>query len=262
MKKWKGIPILFLAAVIGLVLCVAPKVHAEAFALQDGEYKVDYNILKAENDSVSMANDYFEKPAVVRVKNGKLEAEIRLNHSGWITEFKVPNGGGYVETTTVSSDSAADTRVARFPVQNLESPLVAKIHVTVPSVDYDHDYTIRFAFDSSSIGPIKAEKSAGAESKGPESASAKAENTAAKTENNAPNSASTAVSGANDGPGNRVQANAKEFSSDNNDLKHVESSEQVANPPTADTAPIAAWVAVFAVSFLFLLRRLFISKAK
>ncbi|MFM9281163.1 heme uptake protein IsdC [Paenibacillus jiagnxiensis] len=245
MKRWKGVPILFFTAVLGLVLCVTPKVQAEAIALQDGEYSVDYNILKAENDSVSMANDYFEKPAVIHVNNGKLEAEIRLNHSAWITEFKVPDGGGYVDTTTVSSDSVADTRVARFPLQSLESPLAAKIHVTVPSVDYDHDYTIRFAFDSSSITPVKAEKSA-----------------AAKTENNAPNSASTAASGANDGPGNRVQANAQEVKSYNNALKSEGSSDQVINPPTADAAPIAAWVAVFAVSLLFLLRRLFLSKAK
>lgn len=259
MKRWKGASTLFLAAALGLVLCVAPKVQAEAVVLEDGEYKIDYNILKAENDSVSMANDYFEKPAVVRVKNGKLEAEIRLNHSAWITEFKVPDGGGYVDTTTVSRNSAADTRVARFPLQSLESPLAAKIHVTVPSVDYDHDYTIRFAFDSSSISTVKAEKSAGAASEETESASAKA---AAENENNAPNSASTAASRANDGPGGPDQANIKEDSSDNNNLKSSGSSDQMTNPPTSDTAPMAVWVAVFAVSLLFLLRRLFVSKAK
>ncbi|MFB5674065.1 heme uptake protein IsdC [Paenibacillus terreus] len=262
MKRWKAIPVLFLAAVMGLVLCVTSKVQAEVIALQDGEYNVDYNILKAENDSVSMANDYFEKPAVIHVNNGKLEAVIRLNHSAWITEFKVPDGGGYVDTTTVSSDSAADTRVARFPLQSLESPLAAKIHVTVPSVDYDHDYTIRFAFDSSSITPVKAEQSAAAKNKEPESSSAKVANAAAKTENNAPNSASTAASGANDGAESRVQANVKESSSDNSVLKNVESGDQVVNPPTADTAPIAAWVAVFAVSLLFLLRRLYLSRSK
>lgn len=36
--------------------------------LADGTYTLKYNILKAENDSVSMANDYFEKPAKLYVK--------------------------------------------------------------------------------------------------------------------------------------------------------------------------------------------------
>lgn len=255
MKRWKGVPILFFTVVLGLVLCISPKAQAEAIALQDGEYTVDYNILKAENDSVSMANDYFEKPAVIHVNNGKIEAEIRLNHSAWITEFKVPHGGGYIDTTTVSSNSATDTRIARFPLQSLESPLVSKIHVTVPSVDYDHDYTIRFAFDNSSLTPVKTEKSAAAKNKETESPSAQAGSTAGKA-------ASNAASGANDSPVSRVEASVKKVSSNNNDLKSSEASEQVINPPTADTAPLAVWMAVFVVSLLFLARRWFVSKVK
>ncbi|MFB5764087.1 heme uptake protein IsdC [Paenibacillus medicaginis] len=255
MRRWKAISILFFAVALGLVLYVSPKAQAEAIALQDGEYTVDYNILKAENDSVSMANDYFEKPAVIHVSNGKMEAEIRLNHSAWITEFKVPNGGVYIDTTTVSSNSATDTRVDRFPLQSLESPLVSKIHVTVPSVDYDHDYTIRFVFDSSSLTPVKTEKSAAAPNRQSESPSAQAASTAGKAAN-------TAASGTNDSPVSRVEASAEKVNSNNNDLKSTTASEQVINPPTADTAPIAVWMAVLVISLLFLARRWFVSKAK
>lgn len=255
MKRWRGVPILFFAAVLGLVLCISPKVQAEATALQDGKYTVDYNILKAENDSVSMANDYFEKPAVIHVNNGKIEAQIQLNHSAWITEFKVPAGGGYVDATTVSSDSAADTRVARFPLQSLESPLESKIHVTVPSVDYDHDYTIRFAFDSSSITEDKSEKSAAAQNKDIESPSAQTANIAAKAGN-------TAGSEVNKGVDSRVQANGNETDSNNKGLESLDASAQVVNPPTSDTTPIGVWMTIFATSLLFLIRRWFVSKAR
>ncbi|MDP4097173.1 heme uptake protein IsdC [Paenibacillus sp. P96] len=248
MRRWKGISILFFAAVLSLSLCISPQVQAEATALQDGEYTMDYNILKAEDDSVSMANDYFEKPAVIHVNNGKIEAEIQLNHSGWITEFKVPAGGGYVDAATVSSDSAADTRVARFPVQSLDSPLMSKIHVTVPSVDYDHDYTIRFAFDSSSMTPVKNDQPAVSPTEASEASSVQAEN-------------STVVEVSND-QAEQNQENVKEDNSSDNVLRNSSPNEVVSNPHTADTAPIAVWMTIFVVSLLFLVRRVFLSKAK
>lgn len=37
-----------------------------------------------------MANDYFEKPAKLVVKNGEMRVQIPMNHSAWITEFKAP----------------------------------------------------------------------------------------------------------------------------------------------------------------------------
>ncbi|MBC1780628.1 NEAT domain-containing protein, partial [Listeria booriae] len=40
-------------------------------ALQDGSYSVNYTVLQGDSDSVSMANDYFDKPATVKVEGGK-----------------------------------------------------------------------------------------------------------------------------------------------------------------------------------------------
>ena len=58
--------------------------------LADGTYDINYVIQKAENDSASMANDYFEKPAKLIVKNGEMRVQVPMNHSTWITEFKAP----------------------------------------------------------------------------------------------------------------------------------------------------------------------------
>ncbi len=58
--------------------------------LADGTYDINYVIQKAENDSASMANDYFEKPAKLIVKNGEMRVQVPMNHSAWITEFKAP----------------------------------------------------------------------------------------------------------------------------------------------------------------------------
>ncbi|UHA74490.1 heme uptake protein IsdC [Paenibacillus sp. 481] len=159
MRKTLAIPVSMLTVVCMLVsLFITPNVQAAKSAkLADGIYSIDYTIKKAENDSVSMANDYFEKPAKVIVKNGSIVAQIQLNHSKWITEFKVPvSKDKYVDTKVVSSDSKADTRLAQLNVKDLSTPLISKIHVTVESINYDHDYTIRFVFDTKSMKPYKA----------------------------------------------------------------------------------------------------------
>ncbi|MFF2909225.1 heme uptake protein IsdC [Paenibacillus sp. NPDC057934] len=137
---------------------VQPLLQASA-ALAEGTYSVDYVIKKAEDESVSMANDYFEKPAQLTVSGGTVKVRLQLNHSEWITEFQVPGGNAKV----VSSNKAADTRVVEFEIKDVEKPVIAKIHVTVPSIDYDHDYTIRFVFEAGklkAISPVPAKKPA------------------------------------------------------------------------------------------------------
>ncbi|WP_020618812.1 heme uptake protein IsdC [Paenibacillus daejeonensis] len=144
----------------GLVLSLlwAGLIHAQS--LDNGVYTVDYTVLKAENDSASMANDYWEKPAKLTVQDGKVTIQMTVNHSQWVTEFKVPAGGNYVDTKVISTDTGADKRTVEFTAAGIEQPILSKIHVTVAEIDYDHDYTIRFAFKPDSLKLIQAAESA------------------------------------------------------------------------------------------------------
>ncbi|MFB8736210.1 NEAT domain-containing protein [Bacillus sp. SL00103] len=47
-----------------------------------------YVVWKADSDSTSTANTYFEKPAKLVVKDGKIKAQVTLTNSSWITSFK------------------------------------------------------------------------------------------------------------------------------------------------------------------------------
>jgi heme uptake protein IsdC len=133
-----------------VILFTVPAVHAAE--VEDGTYTIDYVIKKAEDESASMANDYWEKPAKVIVENGKITIQVVVNHSKWVTEFKTPDGsGGYANTKVISSNKSEDSRVTQFSVPDLSSTMLSKIHVTVPDIDYDHDYTIRFDFDQKSM---------------------------------------------------------------------------------------------------------------
>ncbi|MCM3138530.1 heme uptake protein IsdC [Bacillus safensis] len=174
MKKRMRLSVFMAVFLLALML---PFSNAQAAALKDGTYSVNYTVLKAEGNAVSMANDYWLKPAKVIAKNGNLTVQMTIKNSSWVTEFKVPGNGGYVDTTVLSTNKKANTRLVQFQAQSLSKPIKSKIHVTVKSADYDHDYTIQLKFDESSIKSLSsnsANQSTGAaESKQPTKESTK-----------------------------------------------------------------------------------------
>ncbi|MCM3701198.1 NEAT domain-containing protein [Paenibacillus macerans] len=138
---------LVLAGILSLLIIPAA---LAAVNLEDGTYSVNYTVLKADSDTASMADTYFAKPATVVVENGEVYAQVQLNSSSWITKLEVEHGGTFVEAQTVSSNSAANTRVVQFPLEGLTSPTNAKITVSIPAIGYSGYYDIRLAFDESS----------------------------------------------------------------------------------------------------------------
>ncbi|MCY7708201.1 heme uptake protein IsdC [Bacillus safensis] len=186
MKKRMRLSVFMAVFLLALLL---PFSNAQAATLKDGTYSVNYTVLKAEGNAVSMANDYWLKPAKVVAKNGKLTVQMTIKNSSWVTEFKVPGNGGYVDTTVLSTNKKANTRLVQFQAQSLSKPIKSKIHVTVKSADYDHDYTIQLKFDESSIKSLSsnsANQSTGAaESKQPSKESTKkADSSTTKQEEN------------------------------------------------------------------------------
>ncbi|MGE6855786.1 heme uptake protein IsdC [Bacillus sp. MM09(2025)] len=153
MKKMMRLSVFMTALLLALML---PFSNAQAATLKDGTYSVNYTVLKAEGNAVSMANDYWLKPAKVIAKNGKLTVQMTIKNSSWVTEFKVPGNGGYVDTTVLSTNKKANTRIVQFKAQSLSKPIKSKIHVTVKSADYDHDYTIQLKFDESSMKSLSS----------------------------------------------------------------------------------------------------------
>ncbi|MCZ2737436.1 heme uptake protein IsdC [Bacillus safensis] len=163
MKKRMRLSVFMAVFLLALML---PFSNAQAAALKDGTYSVNYTVLKAEGNAVSMANDYWLKPAKVIAKNGNLTVQMTIKNSSWVTEFKVPGNGDYVDTTVLSTNKKANTRLVQFQAQSLSKPIKSKIHVTVKSADYDHDYTIQLKFDESSMKSLSStseNKSTGAQ---------------------------------------------------------------------------------------------------
>ncbi|PRR90248.1 MULTISPECIES: heme uptake protein IsdC [unclassified Bacillus (in: firmicutes)] len=196
MKKMMRLSVFMTALLLALML---PFSNAQATTLKDGTYSVNYTVLKAEGNAVSMANDYWLKPAKVIAKNGKLTVQMTIKNSSWVTEFKVPGNGGYVDTTVLSTNKKANTRIVQFQAQSLSKPIKSKIHVTVKSADYDHDYTIQLKFDESSIKSLSSNstnKSAGAaENQQPSKESTKTSDTSTTKQEENPQTGDTSQAG-------------------------------------------------------------------
>ena len=141
-----------LGAVLLLWTIIMMPVKAES--LSDGVYAVDYELLQGDSDSVSIANDYFEKPALLKVDGDEQILQLTLNHSKWVQELQEQSGDGFADVKVVTVNEEADTRVVEFTVDGkLAEPFPVKMHVVIDELEipYDHAYTVRVAIDASSL---------------------------------------------------------------------------------------------------------------
>ncbi|WP_283746755.1 heme uptake protein IsdC [Bacillus cereus] len=236
MRKFSVLPAFIITLVCMLAFLVIPSGQASA-KLADGTYDINYVIKKAEDDSASMANDYFEKPAKLIVKNGEMRVQVPMNHSAWITEFKAPDNGNFVDSKVISKDEAADKRTVEFKVDDLSKPLGVKIHVVVPSANYDHHYTVRFAFDAN----VKA----------------------VGGDNNVAGVTKTDDQTKKDGQVKEEQKKEESKATNKDANKGTNESgkaEKTDNPKTGDDARIGLFAALVLISGIFLVRKVKLSK--
>ncbi|QRY36686.1 NEAT domain-containing protein [Bacillus sp. PDNC022] len=141
--------LLFLSFV--LLFALAPISSASAAGLADGQHSAQYVVWKADSDSTSTANTYFEKPAKLVVKGGKIKAQVTLTNSSWITSFKTLDQGVYKDAKVISTNTTANKRTVEFNVNSLTEVVPAKVSVTVPAIGYTGNYDIRLKFDAASV---------------------------------------------------------------------------------------------------------------
>ncbi|HEX5564335.1 MAG TPA: NEAT domain-containing protein, partial [Sporosarcina sp.] len=104
----------WLGAVLLLWAIASMPVGAES--LSDGVYAVEYELLQGDSDSVSIANDYFVKPALLKVDGDQRVLQLTMNHSEWVRELQEYNGEDFTDAKIVAEDAEADTRVIELNV--------------------------------------------------------------------------------------------------------------------------------------------------
>lgn len=151
----------FLVLTSVIVLLLPYSINADT---EDGYYEIDYEVLNADNDSVSVANDYFDKPAVLIVDGNNRTVQLSINHSQWVVGLQAPKDDDYVEVEVLSEDKEDEEdekRIVQFDVEDdhdFSEPVEMKMHIVVDVLeeDYDHEYTARFDFDEASMKEIDA----------------------------------------------------------------------------------------------------------
>ncbi|MCY7435467.1 NEAT domain-containing protein [Bacillus pumilus] len=123
--------------------------------LKDGEYRINYSVLKGDENEASRMNQYFSHPASLTVKNGKQTISFTVKDNTSVASLKIEKNGSYQEVKTVSTDQAKNTRVVSFDVADLKKAVKGKVHIVVAAAHYDQTYDIRFQFDAKSIAPLK-----------------------------------------------------------------------------------------------------------
>lgn len=129
-----------------------------ASQLENGTYAVDYNVYQADSDSVSIANDYFLKPAILTVEDDEWRIQLTVNQSEWVKALRVADGDSYKDVEVVSENIANNTRdVAFMVIDDIAAPVYMQMNIRIESMTpvYDHQYTVRYIFDATTAEAIE-----------------------------------------------------------------------------------------------------------
>lgn len=138
-----------------LVQVFSSSTVAHAAGYENGTYSIPFELKEAGNNNTSIADGYFSKPATLVVKNGVNYMQMTTTQSDWIKSISGPQGNA-----TVISESG-NSRTVQFEVGDLSQPVNMKMHVVVPKdvagMDYDHNHSLRAAFDVSGVPSASAQ---------------------------------------------------------------------------------------------------------
>ncbi|MEK4733779.1 NEAT domain-containing protein [Paenibacillus sp. FSL L8-0641] len=103
---------------------------------------LDFTLLKDESNEKSMMDGYTEKPGSLIERGGKRYVQFTLKNSKQIDGFKVEQNGVLTDTSVVSEDQTANTRMIEFEVKELPAKLNAWVSINWPELGYVNTYNV------------------------------------------------------------------------------------------------------------------------
>ncbi|WP_245983604.1 NEAT domain-containing protein [Ammoniphilus oxalaticus] len=112
--------------------------------------QVDVTVWKDRTNERSSLDSNIKKPVYSEVKDGKNYITLTLTDSSSVKGFKTEQANGeFVEARVLSEDVEENTKVIQFVVPDLTKKVNAKLHVYIPAIDYDNEYTVQLEFNTS-----------------------------------------------------------------------------------------------------------------
>ncbi len=112
---------------------------------------LDFTLLKDESNEKSMMDGYTEKPGSLIERGGKRYVQFTLKNSKQIDGFKVEQDGVLTDTSVVSEDQTANTRMIEFEVKDLPAKLNAWVSINWPELGYVNTYNVDLQLASVSV---------------------------------------------------------------------------------------------------------------
>jgi heme-binding NEAT domain protein len=125
--------------------------------LKNGDYPIEFSILQYKNNLKSVMDGSFKHPGTLTVKDKTRFVTFTLTQSKKFTKFMVDKDGKLADAEVISSDEASDSRVVKFEVKNMTSPIHGWVELAIPvdpeQAKADDDGTAAFL----AKGTVKAE---------------------------------------------------------------------------------------------------------
>lgn len=130
--------------------------------IPEEQQDLSFSVLHATKDEASSMDRYFVKPGTYSMVNGKAKITLTLKDSTIVPSFKVEKNGVLTETTVLSTDTAANTRVIQFETADLTTLLNAQVHVSTSynGQPYEMDHNVRlklYATNKTSLNALVAQ---------------------------------------------------------------------------------------------------------
>nr|WP_246427831.1 NEAT domain-containing protein [Paenibacillus phyllosphaerae] len=130
----------------------------DAPVIEEEQHDLNFSVLHATQDKASSMDNYFIKPGKYSEADGKTTVTLTLKDSTTVPSFKVEQDGVLTETTVISTDTAANTRVVQFEVADRNTLLNAQVHVSTVANGqaYEMDHKIRLKLYTTNATALSA----------------------------------------------------------------------------------------------------------
>lgn len=110
---------------------------------------LNFQVQKDKTNDVSHMDQYVQHPGKVIKKDNKYYFQITLDNASWWKSFRFfDENETELPTTIVDDNTEKDTKTVNMEVTPGMNNIISKVHIVIPALKYDHEYTTHIELES------------------------------------------------------------------------------------------------------------------
>lgn len=110
---------------------------------------LNFQVQKDKTNDVSHMDQYVQHPGKVIKKDDKYYFQITLDNASWWKSFRFfDESDTELPTTVVDNNTEKDTKTVNIEVTPGMNNIISKVHIVIPALKYDHEYTTHIELES------------------------------------------------------------------------------------------------------------------